>query len=196
MRKAIFNLLTNGDGLSAADITALKLPAVASAASSYVTAKYVPGPLRRVILTLTALPVTVANTTGISFGSKQLLDFAQGRILIDGGTCDLTFTWTGESIAAGGSGDFSIGTTATADATLSTTDVDLMASTAMLDPAVLGVATGKGIFVKGTEFDGTTTAKDAFLNVIIDDADVSDLDTDTVLVSGTITLNVAHLGDY
>jgi hypothetical protein len=194
-RKAIFNLLTNGDGLSAADVAALKLPAVASAAADYVTAKYVPGPVQRVILTLTALPVTVANTTGISFGSKQLLDFAQGRIRIEGGTCDLVITF-GPTIATAGSGDFSIGTTATADGTLNSTEVDLMASTAMLDPFVLQVGTGKGLFVKDTEFDGTATAKDAFLNVIVDDADVSDAGTETVLISGTIILDVAFSGDY
>lgn len=195
-RKHIFKLLTSGDGLPADLVTELKLPAVATAAASYVTAKYVPGPIQRVILTLTALPVTVANATGASFGSKQILDFAQGRVRIEGGIANLTFTWTGESIVATGSGDFSFGTTATADATLATTDVDLMASTAMLDPFVAGVGTGAGSFVKDTEFDGTATAKDAYLNIIIDDADVSDGDTDTVLVSGTIILDVAFSGDY
>ncbi len=83
-----------------------------------------------------------------------------------------------------------------ATARLATTDVDLMASTAMLDPFVAGVGTGNGAFVKDTEFDGTTTAKDAFLNIIIDDADVADAASDIVLVSGTIILDVVWSGDY
>jgi hypothetical protein len=200
-RKWLFDLLANGDGLSATDVTALKLPALATACDDYVTAKYVPGPTQRVILTLTDCPVAVANTTGASFGSIQLLDFAQGRIRIEGGTVNLTADWSasadgdGEEITLTGSGDFSIGTTATADATLSSTDVDLVASTAMTDPFVDGVGAAQGVFVKDTEFDGTATAKKAYLNVIIDDADVGDTDNAIVYFNGTIILDVAFSGD-
>lgn len=208
-RKGIFRLLTDGDGMSDVDVADLNLPAVSTATSGdgsttvddYVTAKYIPGPIQRVILTLTDLPVAVANSTGASFGSIQLLDFAQGRIRFEGGTVSLTIDWSdsaagsGEEIALTGSGDASIGTTATADATLGGTDVDIMASTAMLDPFVAGVGTLSGVLVKDTEFDGTGTAKDAFLNVIIDDADVGDADNAIIYISGTIIMDVAFSGD-
>lgn len=210
-RKRLFQLMKDGEPLNATDIAALKLPAVSTATTAgtagrtvadYVTAKYIPGPTQRVILTFASLPVAVANTTGASFGSIQLLDFAQGRIRIEGGTCDLTVNWAdsaagdGELIALDGSGDASIGTTATADATLATTDVDIMASTAMLDPFVAGVGTLKGLLVKDTEFDGTATAKDAFLNVIIDDADVADTDNAIIYISGTLIMDAVWSGDY
>lgn len=187
----------NGDIIPAADITALKLASVASASSAYCTAYQVPGPFNKLLLNITALPVTVANSTGISFGSKQLLDFPQGRIVIAGGTINFTtISWAAESIVQTGSGDFALGTTATADGTINSTEVDIMASTAMLDPFVAGLGTGSGLLVKSTEFDGTATAKDLFLNVIIDDADVSDADTDTVLFTGVLTLVWGFLGDY
>jgi hypothetical protein len=146
-------------------------------------------------LTLTSVPITVANTTGASFGSLKLYDFPAGRIYILGGSSSFTFTWTGQSIAADGSGDYSIGTTATADATLGGTDVDIQASTAMLDPFVLGVGTGSGVFAAPAAHDGTGTAKDMYLNMIIDDADVADTDTDTVLMTGTIVFAWVQFGD-
>lgn len=153
------------------------------------------GAFRSVILTLASTPVTVANTSGASFGGLKLYDFPNGRIYILGGSSNLTFTWTGESIAAGGSGDYSLGTTITADATLSSTDVDIQASTAMLDPFVLGVGTGSGVFAAPAAYDGTATAKDLNINIIIDDADVADGDSDTVLVSGSIRMAYVDFGD-
>lgn len=153
--------------------------------------------VHKTVLTLASTPVTVANTTGASFGGVKLYDFPEGRLLVLGVTASLGFVWTGESIAAAGSGDYSLGTTITANATLDTTKVDLLPSTAMTDPAVLGVAAAtSGALAASAQFDGTGTAKDLNLNIIIDDADVADGDSDTVLASGTITVHWILLGDY
>lgn len=147
-------------------------------------------------LSLNSVPVTVANTTGASFGSLKLFDFSAGRINILGGSSNFTsIVWTGESIAAAGSGDYSLGTTATAEATLAGTEINIQASTAMLDPFVLGVGSGSGVFAAGAAYDGTATPIDLYLNVIIDDADVADLDSDTVLFTGTVKIVWAHFGD-
>lgn len=155
------------------------------------------GIVHKTVLTLASTPVTVANTTGASFGGVKLYDLPEGRILVLGVTASLGFVWTGESIAAGGSGDYSLGTTITADATLDGTDVDLLPSTAMTDPAVSGVAAATaGALAASAQFDGTGTAKDVNLNIIIDDADVADGDSDTVLASGTIVITWINLGDY
>lgn len=170
-------------------------PGTAPASQVRVT-EVVAGNMHSVTLTLNQLPVTVANTTGASFGSRQLYDFLAGRIHVIGGTSNLSFTWTGEDIAATGSGDYSIGTTATADATLSGTDVNLQASTAMLDPFVNGVGTGSGAFAAPASYDGTSTPIDMFLNIIIDDVDVADGASDVVTVSGTIEFAYFNLGDY
>lgn len=197
-RKHIFDLLAAGEPVPAADQVSLKLPVLNSAIASYAVAKYVPGAQQQAILTLTALPITVANTTGASFGSVKLFDFPAGRIRIEGGTVNFTsVNWAGTTIVATGSGDYSLGTTATADATLNSTDVDLVASTALLDPFVAGVGTGVGgVFVKDTEFDGSSTAKDVYLNMIIDDADVEDAGSAIVLVTGIIHFHCAYGGDY
>jgi len=138
----------------------------------------------------------VGNTTGASFGGLKLFTFPEGRLLIMGCTANLSFVWTGEDIDAAGSGDFSLGTTISSDATLAGTDVDLLPSSAMLDPFVLGVGTGSGALVASAQLDGTSAAKTLNLNIIIDDADVSDAASDVVLVSGTVTVTWVHLGDY
>jgi hypothetical protein len=195
-RKNNFLLAVNGDGISAVDAALLGLGTVPTAIEDYVTAKQSAGPVNKLILTLTNLPVTVANTTGASFGGVKLFDFPKGRLLILGSTADLDFNWAGTDIAAAGSGDFALGTTISADATLGGTDVDLLPSSAMTDPFVAGVGRGVGALAASAQFDGTGTAKDANLNIIIDDADVSDAATDVVLVSGTITIVWGNLGDY
>jgi hypothetical protein len=157
------------------------------------------GVLHQTVLTLAATPVTVANTTGASFGGVKVYDFPAGRILIQGVTVNLSFNWTDDSspvIAQDGSGDFSMGSTITADATLATTDVDLLPSTAMTDPFLAGVGTGAGALAASFHYDGTATALDANLNIIIDDADVANATTADVLVSGTVTITWTNLGDY
>jgi hypothetical protein len=163
---------------------------------SVAAAEYGNGVIHKTVLTLTATGVTVANTTGASFGGLKLYDFPAGRILVLGVTADLSFDWSGTDIAATGSGDFALGTTITADATLNGTDVDLLPSTAMTDPFVAGVGTGKGALAASAQFDGTGTAKDLNINIIIDDADVEDAATDVVSVTGTITVTWINLGDY
>ena len=163
------------------------------------------GPVRQSVFTFDKFPVTTGNTSGASFGSAKFYDFPAGRIAILGNTTNFTsITFNTEAgsngdIAGGGSGDYSMGSTATADATLSGTDVDLLPSSAMLDPFVTGVGRGNAgsALAAVTQLDGTSTAVDAFLNVIIDDADVSDgAANDIVYFTGTATITWMNLGDY
>jgi hypothetical protein len=152
--------------------------------------------LRQTVLTLASTPVTVGNTTGVSFGGVKLYDFPVGRIAVIGATANLSLNWAASDIADAGSGDFALGSTITEDATLDGTDVDMLPSTAMLDPFVTGVGTAKGALAASAQFDGTTEAVDANLNIIVDDADVADASSNIILVSGTVTITWANLGDY
>ncbi len=176
-------------------------PLVSTGAASHATvaaAEGGTGPFHQTVLTLTDFPVLVGNTTGISFGSRELYAFPQGRISIRGCTLKLlTFKLTDPlnvtPIATTHGGDVAVGTTATADATLTGTDVDLLPSTS-IDPISAGIA--GATLAADALFDGTTTAKKAFMNVIIDDSDVADGASDLILVSGTLTITWLFLGDY
>lgn len=170
------------------------------------------------LLTFTKLPFLVSNTTAKSFGKLKLLTMPFGRFSINGGSCIFTSVdWStnyqavqttgvaGTVIGATSSGDFSVGTTGTADSTLSTTDVDIVASTAFLDPAVAGVtnnlATPGAVVNVPTEFDGSTTttsgtAKTINLNVIIDDAGVADTQAGLIFLTGYLRIHTRWLGDF
>lgn len=153
-------------------------------------------PIVKEVLTLTDFAVTVANTTGASFGGAKFYDFPEGNYLVYGAVANLSVNWAGTDIGATGSGDFSIGTTATADATINSTDASVIPSSALTDPFVAGVGRGVGVSTGVLFVPGHTTAGDLYLNMIIDDADVADAASDIVLVSGTITLFYVKLGDF
>lgn len=154
------------------------------------------GVIHKTVITLTDFPVDVGNTTGASFGGAKLYDFPAGVLNVLGCVANLAFDWAGTDIGAGGAGDFSLGTTITADATLSGTDANLLASTAMTDPAVAGVTDGAGHLATAAIIDGHSAAASANLNIIIDDADVENGADDVVKVSGTITIVWINNGDY
>lgn len=156
------------------------------------------GVTRQTVLVCTAMPVTVANTTGASFGNQKLYDFPLGRIFVKGCTAYFGTITFGSTIGSAGSGDYSIGTTATADATLSGTDVNILPSSAMLDPFVVrtGSSNAGTALAAAAAFDGTATAIDAILNVTVDDADVSDAGTDTAYFTGVIVITWENHGVY
>jgi len=129
-------------------------------------------------------------------GNTKLYNFPEGRILILGVTVDLTIDVSGSAnIANTGSGNFSLGTTGTVDGTLDGTDVDLCPSTRMTDPFNAGVGAAAGALVASAHFDGTGTAKDAYLSLIFDAGDVTTGDG-VATITGTVTITWINLGDY
>lgn len=158
--------------------------------------------IHKTVLTLASTPVTVVSvTTGNGVGGYKIYDFPAGYIRVLGCTADLSL-----AIAAGKQADFtdgtpegdigigsvapanadSFGTDATDDdygtgAAFTMTDY---AATADISPEAAG------------NFDGTSTAKDVYVNVLVDAADIDDDATTEVEVSGTVTLTWINLGDY
>ena len=141
-----------------------------------------------------AVTMTDATTAGCH-GSIKLYDFPACNLLFLGATCDLTVTAGAGGIADTAAVVAAIGTAAvsTADATLTTTEADLIPSTAATLTAGAGAAKGKTLTTGVVVFDGTTTAKDAYLNFAVPDA--GSTGNDTLIVSGTITLVWSNLGD-
>lgn len=184
-------VVTSGAATAIATVGASAQPEVTAAEGGF-------GNFRTTVLTLDELPITVGNTTGISFGNVKLYDFPEGRhnflgVQLNDLTVGLGDEGNVTPIAGTMGGDVSLGTTGTSDSTLDGTDVNLMPSTS-IDPISGGIASG-ALAAGSTVLDGRTTALDMYLNMIIDDADVADGAEDVLLLSGTITITWVNLGN-
>lgn len=158
--------------------------------------EYNEGFIHKTVLTLTATPVTITDDAGVAQygGTVKIYDLPEGAIsflgcVVDG---DLTLGVTGTIIATY-DGDVALGTvTATTGATLTGTEADIMASVP-LSTAIADVAATAGISATPTIIDGTATAKDVFLNFVIDDDATHTSGTGTF--TGTVTMLWTNSGD-
>lgn len=156
--------------------------------------------VQKTVLRFNATPITLADAAGVvAYGGLKVFDFPEGNILFLGAVANLAVTKSSAGVNADWDGDFSLGTvTASNNATLSSTEQDLIPTTPT-PQAVSGAttATGKSTSTEGAKiFDGTGTAKDVYLNFLVDDAD-HDVTTTAcnLLVTGTVTLIWSNLGD-
>lgn len=150
----------------------------------------------RTVLKLDKLVITMTDaTTAGCHGFVKLYDFPACNLLFLGATCDLSITAGTGGIADTAAVVAAIGTAqvATADATLTTTEADLIPSTAATLTGGIGAAKGKTVTAGVAVFDGTATAKDAYLNFAVPDA--GSTGNDTLIISGTIVLVWSNLGD-
>lgn len=149
-------------------------------------------------ITFTNVPLISSGATGNGFGTAVVAGLPEGNLLILGavGYCqvakDTVLGATG--VTATFTGNYSLGSAATADATLNGSEVDIVASTA-LAAATAGVSP----LTRGTQpaqaiIDNTDSSKSINFNLELDDASVS-ADTQHMLVSGTLFLAYTVLGD-
>lgn len=121
--------------------------------------------------------VTITNAATAGHAAVKLATFPKGRIRLFDVTGSIESTQVDVlTCAPAGSGDYSFGTTATADATLNGTEVDVAPKAALVDPFVAGAgySAANSILAATAQLDGTGTAKPVYLNVIIDNGDLSD----------------------
>lgn len=168
-------------------------------AGANVTATEVAGvALHRTQLTLAATPVTVTDAS--AYANTKVYDFPEGRVLVLGATGSLQYAVTSDRTATinGNAGlNWAVGTAAATNVALTGTMADLLPQTAMtLSAANASLNTASSAALAASaQFDGTSTAKDAYLNISIPTG--TDIDADGTLgVTGTITLTWVDLGDY
>ncbi len=156
------------------------------------------GALCKTTLTLDNVPQTVVN--GTEYQGTKIYDFAQGRILMLGVTATLqqkTTSALASTLNASSVGAIALGTVTASATTLSATMVDLLPSTAFTSSATINVA-GTAVSAAlgaSAHFDGTTTAKDVYLNTAY--ATTTDVDGNaTQTISGTVVMTWIDLGDY
>jgi hypothetical protein len=166
---------------------------------STVKAKHVQlGPFCVTTLTLDNVAQTVVN--GVEYQGTKIFDFPEGRLLVLGVTASLkqkTTSAIASTLNSGVTGAIGLGTATASAVTLATTMVDLLPSTAFTTSTtinVAGAAVGAAL-AASAHFDGTTTAKDMYLNTAY--ATTTDVDADaTQTISGTIVITWMNLGDY
>lgn len=157
------------------------------------------GPLRQTVLTFDDVAFALTDVAAtVAYSGKKVYDFPAGSIKIFGATANLALTKSAAGVNADWDGDFGVGTvTASNNATLSSTEQDIIPTTAT-PQAVTGATTAKGRNAADiAPFDGTTTAVDVYLNFLVDDADQDVTTTPTnLIVNGTLTITWTNLGDY
>lgn len=152
--------------------------------------------LHTTTLTLTATPVTITDDAGVAQygGTGKIYDFPEGLIGIFGGEVHGTLTLgTTGTITNTWAGGVALGTaTATTGADLTGTEADIMAENDVA-AATAKVGTINAQSTSMVVLDGTATAKDLFLNFVVDDSATHTSGTGTF--TGTVTFVWAKLAD-
>lgn len=158
---------------------------------------------KKTVLECNALIVTISDDAGTAqYGGVKVYDFPEGMTLIKGARVGgILSAGTTGTIIDDWDGDVALGSaTATTGATLIGTEADIMpsvtvsAGTSDKDGVVNAVSVATALTESGARwFDGTATAKDLFLNFIIDEDGTHTAGTATF--NGTIELNWEMMGD-
>jgi hypothetical protein len=141
--------------------------------------------------------LTFTGASGVAvFATSALAGLPEGNILLLGAVANMTFTGpTSANLANDFQGDFSLGTTPADDATLSGTDVDLIASTAI--PAATAEVSAGVRATNATQavIDNTDGTAEMNLNVLLDADEVTDGESVVITVTGTVDVAYIVLGD-
>jgi hypothetical protein len=185
------------------DATEELLGAGSPSVSTITAYEYGDGIARKTVLECNGLIVTISDDAGVAqYGGVKAYDFPEGMLLLKGARVGGTLTaGTTGTIIDNWDGDVALGTvTATTGATLTGTEADLMPSVAVSagasdkDGVVSAVSVATALTESGARWlDGTSTAKDMFLNFVIDDDATHTAGTATF--NGTIEFNWEMMGD-
>lgn len=173
----------------ATEVTMRQSAGTAAAASAGISVLERPG---QIIITLTRFLVTlVKNGTSTGGGGTLMYTFPEGLILPKGGSSNLTVSAAGDKsfLAAVGSAAADTG------GTLTSTEISFLPSTAATTSSGAGTCKMKSTSTTptpGAPLDGTSTPVGVYLNACLN-ADATGVEA--LYFSGTITLNVEHLGD-
>ena len=153
--------------------------------------EYGEGLVHQTVLTLTLTGDDDLDLADGDHGTGiKIYDFPAGRILVLGVTIDGSVAYTGTT----GNFYLAAGTVVGADDNdLTSTEADLIPKTT-IDGSAESPEDFKATLVASAHFDGTTTAKDLYINVACPNA--SNDDVQTYAVTGTLTVTWINLGDY
>lgn len=148
---------------------------------------------------LTNKTVTVSATgTAVGFGTLVLEGLPEGNILLHGAVLsDFVAQGSGSdaNLAATWDGDYGVGSTPADDATISGTDVDIIASTAFGAATAEVSPTGRVANATPVIIDNTAGTGEVNVNVLIDAANITDDESVVLTLSGRLDIAYTVLGD-
>lgn len=159
------------------------------------------GILHKTVLTCTATPLTFGDEAGVGqYGGVKVYDFPEGLILTLGAVIDGSMTLTAPAIDTW-DGDIGLGVEAPTDHTDAANKIGQILQSTATTTAVGKVATVDAVSAatalteSGARWkDGTGTAIDLYLNLLVDD-DAAHDNSITGTFTGTITILWLNLGD-
>ena len=156
------------------------------------------GSIHQTVLTLTLTGTHDLDLADGAHGTGiKIYDLPEGRILVLGATINASVAHNGAfNPSTADTFSFAVGTAVGADDDdLTSTEVDLIPKLT-LDTASGGTSplAAAGALAASAHFDGTTTAKDVYVNVAC--AAANNSGATTYAVTGTLTLSWINLGDY
>lgn len=153
-------------------------------------------PIQRVNIPVSATLSNFDGASGVAWDTAVIGDFPEGNVLVLGAVLNLTAVEAHAGILDTFSGNIAVGTTATADSTLATTEVDIIPSTAF-GPAVSSSTAVRAVStasIGGTVFDNTDGSLELNMNVTIADASIS-ADNASMTFTGVLSLVYVMLQD-
>lgn len=158
------------------------------------------GPFKKTVITFTNHPIALTDEAGVvAYGSQKVYDFPIGYIRILGAVLDLALTKSSAGVSDTWDGDIGVGSTAAGNNNaLATTEQNIIPTTPT-PQAVAGATTGDAQST-ATEnaaiLDGHTTAVDAYVNILVDDADHDVGATPAnIILNGSLTILWVSMGD-
>lgn len=157
-------------------------------------------PLRKEIikqtLVLDSVAVSVVGAAGIGFGSAIIGDFPEGNVLLLGAVAYMTVSGPGASgdLDDNWEGDYGVGTTPPSDATITTSDVDLIQSTTLAAATAEVSPRTRGTHLPadaGEVHDNTDGTLEINLTILVNDANISG--TVAMTVDGVLELSYIML---
>lgn len=186
---------STGFSYFAANGVVLAESALAPSVPASVTKTEKIGANKIVTINLPNVVIPVTDTGGVNggHGSLKLLNLPEGNVLFLNASTNLTVARVGSGLGATAALIGSVGSAAvsTADSTLTTTEANIVPSTAATLTAGAGALRGEATAIAFV--DGTTTPAGVFLNFAVPDAGISA--SDSLTVNGTVTVIYNIAGD-
>jgi hypothetical protein len=153
--------------------------------------------VKKVTIPVNNLSLTVsAGVAAVGFGTAVIAGLPEGNILLLGALAYMRFSTSDTDIIAAFDGDFSIGTVATADNDVAdSNEANIIASTALGAATARVSPTLRATNTTSAVIDNTDASLKLNLNLLIDDASITDSQSAAFLCNGSVHLVYAVLGD-